>query len=93
MQEYLVNIKISWPSGITEEELAQLTVTEREMAKKRSQEGHLVRMWRVPGRRENWGLWRAKDTSELHEIISQLPVWPYMDVSVHALADHPVDPK
>ncbi|WP_306667816.1 muconolactone Delta-isomerase [Streptomyces sp. rh34] len=54
--------------------------------------GSLVRMWRVPGRTENGGLWRAPDPTELHAIIASLPVWPWMHVMVHALADHPVDP-
>jgi len=93
MQEYLVNIQITWPDDMTEKQLEQITLEEREMAKTRTKEGHLVRMWRVPGRRENWGLWRAKNISELHDIIAKLPVWPYMDVKVHSLAEHPVDPQ
>ncbi|MGX1953022.1 muconolactone Delta-isomerase family protein [Streptomyces anulatus] len=41
---------------------------------------------------ENWGLRHAADPTELHAVISSLPVWPWMDVTVHALSDHPVDP-
>lgn len=92
MQEFLVNIKIEWPRDLPEETVQRLSVEEREMAAQRAKEGHLVRMWRVPGRRENWGLWRAADATELHDIISALPVWPYMNVTVHPVAKHPVDP-
>ncbi|MFJ8254313.1 muconolactone Delta-isomerase family protein [Streptomyces sp. NPDC094466] len=49
-----------------------------------------------PGLRPQAGadreLWRAADPTELHTNISSLPVWPWMDVTVHALADHPVAP-
>jgi muconolactone D-isomerase len=38
-------------------------------------------------------LWRAADATDLHEIIAALPVWPWMDVTVHALGRHPVDPQ
>ncbi|MGI8305736.1 muconolactone Delta-isomerase [Saccharopolyspora hattusasensis] len=92
MKEFLVNIKIEWPRDLSEETIRKLSVDERTRPTERAAEGHLVRMWRVPGRRENWGLWRAGDASALHEIISALPVWPYMDVTVHPLATHPVDP-
>ena len=90
--EFLINIQINWPSNLASNEIERLSKAEREMAADLADSGHLMRMWRVPGRRENWGLWRASDPSEMHEIISSLPVWPYMEVKVHALAGHPVDP-
>lgn len=93
MQEFLVNINIEWPNEMPSDRKQELTIEERRVAQSRTDEGHLVRMWRVPGRTENWGLWRAKDPTELHEILSGLPVWPYMNLKVHSLAEHPVDPK
>ncbi|NJC23647.1 muconolactone D-isomerase [Arthrobacter pigmenti] len=90
--EFLVNIRINLPHDMPEAEHDNLVVTERAMAAERAKSGNLLRMWRVPGRRENWGLWNAKDSTELHEILSALPVWPWMDLTVHPLAVHPVDP-
>ncbi|NYF13889.1 muconolactone D-isomerase [Pseudoclavibacter sp. JAI123] len=92
MNEYLVNIKIEWPRDLPAQTIHELSVAERQMAATLADAGTLVRMWRVPGRRENWGLWRAADATELHGILSALPVWPYMDLTVHPLAKHPVDP-
>jgi len=91
--EFLVNIKFVWPDSITEERRKDLREKEIKMADELAKKGHLVRMWRVVGRRENWGLWRAKDATEMHAILSSLPIWPYMDVTVHAMAVHPVDPS
>ncbi|GAA1628711.1 muconolactone Delta-isomerase [Leucobacter chromiireducens] len=91
-QEFLVNIQIDWPRDLSEETIARVSAEERQMAAELAQAGTLVRMWRVPGRRENWGLWRAADATALHRVISALPVWPYMSVTVHSLAQHPVDP-
>lgn len=93
LQEFLVNIRIDWPRDLSEETIQRLSVEERAMAADLAAAGNLSRMWRVPGRRENWGLWRAADASDLHRIISGLPVWPYMRVTVHPLAEHPVDPR
>lgn len=92
MAEYLVNIKFVWPDSVTQEERLDLRDRERAHAATLVEKGHLVRMWRVPGRKENWGLWRAKDTTELHDVLTSLPVWPYMDLQVYPMARHPVDP-
>ena len=92
MAEYLVNIKFVWPESVTQEERLDLRDRERKQAATLVEKGHLVRMWRVPGRKENWGLWRAKDTTELHDVLTSLPVWPYMDLHVYPMARHPVDP-
>jgi muconolactone D-isomerase len=91
--EFLINIKINWPADMDPEAKAKISVEERAHAATLAKKGHLVRMWRVMGRRENWALWRAADATEMHAIISSLPVWPYMDVNVIALAQHPVDPQ
>lgn len=90
--EFLVNIKINWPMDLDPQVKDEIIVKEQQYAAKLADQGHLVRMWRVPGRRENWGLWRAADATHLHDIISSLPVFPYMDVTVRPLALHPVDP-
>ncbi|GII92123.1 muconolactone Delta-isomerase [Sinosporangium siamense] len=90
--EFLVNIRIQWPADGDPEKYARIAEEERALAGKLAEAGHLIRMWRVPGRRENWGLWRAESPSELHEILSRLPVWPWMDITVHPLGWHPVDP-
>lgn len=90
--EFLININITWPEGMGDQEIQEISIAERQRAAELTQLGVLVRMWRVPGRRENWGLWRASDATEMHEIISSLPVWPFMQVQVIPLAEHPVDP-
>ncbi len=90
--EFLVNIKINWPLDMDPEIKEEIIREEQQLAGQLAIKGNLVRMWRVPGRRENWGLWKARDATDLHEIISSLPVFPYMDVNVRPLANHPVDP-
>ncbi|MDN2566396.1 muconolactone Delta-isomerase family protein [Aquibium sp. A9E412] len=90
--EFLVNIRFNWPDTITPEERKRLREEELARAAELTEQGHLVRMWRVIGRRENWGLWRAKDGTEMHAVLSSLPIWPYMDIQVVPLAQHAVDP-
>ncbi|PUA18633.1 muconolactone Delta-isomerase [Glaciimonas sp. PCH181] len=92
--EFLVNIKLQWTPNMDETLKQQVITDERSHAAVLIEKGHLVRMWRVPCRFENWGVWRAKSATELHQIISGLPAFPWMsDVAVTPLAKHPVDPS
>jgi len=90
--EFLVNINITWPMDMDPQVKEEIILDEQKHAGNLAAQGNLIRMWRVPGRRENWGLWRANDATHLHDIISSLPVFPYMNVQVTPLAIHPVDP-
>ncbi|RZU29713.1 muconolactone Delta-isomerase [Edaphobacter modestus] len=65
---------------------------ERLRSRQLSEKGVLLRLWRVPGRRANWGIWNANSCDELHDAIVSLPLFHYMTITVHPLASHPNDP-
>lgn len=91
--EFLVNIKLKWSDDMAPDFKEKIIREEREHAAELVKSGTLVRMWRVPCRFENWGVWRAGDATELHQIITNLPANPWMyDITVLPLARHPVDP-
>ena len=90
--EFLVRISIRWPPAGDETSKAELVAAERSRARELADEGLIIRLWRIPGRWENVGIWRAANATELHEAISSLPLYPWFDVSVTALAAHPNDP-
>ena len=70
----------------------ELLEKEAERARQLAAAGILRRLWRVPGRRANWGIWVASTTDELHAALASLPLFPYMSITVHPLARHPNDP-
>lgn len=90
--EFLVCIEVGWPPDGDEEERQRLVDAESVRAAELATDGTIVRLWRIPGRRANWGLWRAPDVTALHAAISSLPFFPWLDVEVHPLAVHPSDP-
>jgi muconolactone D-isomerase len=90
--EFLVHIEIALDASLQANERDALYAAEAERARELAKTDHIVRLWRIPGRRASWGLWRAVDVTELHEVLSSLPLWPYMDVDVIPLALHPNDP-
>ena len=91
--EFLVHIEIEWPADGDPDELARLTGAERERARELSADGTIRRLWRVPGRRANWGLWEAADATALHAALVTLPFFPWLSIEVEPLAAHPSDPE
>lgn len=89
--EFLVHIRFL-PDELDDDSHSDLVDAELQRAAELTVSGNLLRMWRVPGRRENWGIWTARDVTHLHEILTSLPFWPYMDLDVQPLARHAVDP-
>lgn len=90
--EFLVSIEVRLPQSMTEPERTRLAAAEAERAAELAAQGTLLRVWRVPGRRANRGLWSAPDATALHAALCSLPLWPYLEIEVQALAAHPSDP-
>jgi muconolactone D-isomerase len=91
--EFLVHIEVRWPGDGDPAEHARLVEAERARARELAAAGTIRRLWRIPGRRANYGLWAAPDATALHDAISSLPFFPWLDVEVTALAEHPSDPS
>ena len=89
--EFLVQIEIIRPAA-NPQALDHLVPLETRRAEELAAAGLLRRLWRVPGRWANWGLWQVRDSDELHAALKSLPLFPYMDVKVHPLGSHPSDP-
>jgi muconolactone D-isomerase len=89
--EYLVDIKVRLPGDLPADERHRLLAAELRRGKELRASEAIQRIWRVPGALRNVGIWSATDATELHEMISSLPLFPYMEVAVTPLAVHPVE--
>lgn len=91
MQEYLVQIRVALPPEMSSERRDGLAAAERERGLALLSQGAIRRIWRLPGRTANIGIWAARSATELHQLISSLPLHPWMRVDVTALAAHPLE--
>ena len=89
--EFLVRIDVHIPPDMPPEERGRLLEREAARGRELIAAGTLVRIWRIPGRQSNWSVYRAEDATAVHAAITSLPLWPYMDVRVEALATHPLE--
>ncbi|MFC4506007.1 MULTISPECIES: muconolactone Delta-isomerase family protein [Streptomyces] len=87
--EFLVRTENLLPVDTSDEIREKLRAAERERAMELREAGILKRLWRVPGRNATIGLYEAVDPAALHDALTSLPMWKWMDVSVEALAAHP----
>jgi muconolactone D-isomerase len=86
--EFLVEIATSLPPDLDPGRKAELLERERARGQELRAAGTIVRIWRLPGRLANVGIWEAADPTELDAAIASLPLHPWMSVRVTALATH-----
>ncbi len=46
-------------------------------------------LWRVVGKYTNISIFNVESPAELHEILNSLPLYPFMEIEVTALCQHP----
>jgi muconolactone D-isomerase len=89
--EFLVQIQVNYPAVIATGQAEDLFRRERERGAELVLAGRIRRIWRVPGRQANVAIYEAESSNELHEALSSLPLFPWLDISVTALATHPLE--
>lgn len=93
--DYLVEFIITIPEDAPPAEIEQRLAGETTRVAELAAQGHAVRVWKpLPEdrRRRAVGLYRAASDEELEAILDSLPLRPWMEISVMALAEHPNDP-
>jgi muconolactone D-isomerase len=91
--EFLTNATISIPSDIDEETRDALIAAEGVRAGQLAASGELSRAWRTPGHWGNWCLWEQADLAALTAALESLPLFCFMEISIHPLDPHSSDPR
>ncbi len=86
--EFLVEIEVSLPPDMDPATREDLLALERVRGLELKSSGTIARIWRIPGRLANVGIWQAEDATVLHEAITSLPLFPWLDARVTPLALH-----
>ena len=91
----MVEMDVRLPPGLDAAEADDLKARERAHAQELQRDGRWRHLWRVAGRYANVSVFDVGSPDELHELLSSLPLFPYMDIRVTALARHPssIDPS
>lgn len=86
---FIVEMDVNIPESWSEDKIADYVAREKECSQKWQKSGKWVYLWRVAGQYSNVSVLEVESPDELHQIISSLPLFPYMDIKVKALCKHP----
>ena len=84
-----VEMTVRLPATLPAAEADALKATEREVAQGLMRQGIWRHLWRVAGRYANVSIFDVDSVEQLHQLLSTLPLFPYMDIEVVPLCRHP----
>lgn len=84
-----VTMNVRIPHDADPERIETLKAEEKARSQELQRAGTWRHLWRVAGRYSNVSIFDVPGNAELHEILSSLPLFPFMEVSVTALCRHP----
>lgn len=83
--EMVVRLPVDMPTAQAD----ALKKTERELAQSLQRSGKWRHLWRIAGQYANVSIFDVDSVDELHQLLTSLPLFPYMDIEVTALCRHP----
>jgi muconolactone D-isomerase len=86
---YHVQMDVRPPPDVDPERFEKLKAEEKARAQELQRSGKWRHLWRIAGRYANISVLDVTDHDELHAILSSLPLFPFMEITVTPLARHP----
>ena len=88
-----VRMDVRLPHDLDADARADIVAREKAYAQDLQRAGKWPHLWRVVGEYANISIFDVDSNDELHELLAALPLFPFMDIKVMALATHPSDVK
>lgn len=86
-----VRMDVRLPADLDPGERDALLAREKAYSQELQRGGRWPHIWRIAGEYANFSVFDVESGDELHQLISGLPLFPYMDIHVTPLATHPSD--
>jgi muconolactone D-isomerase len=86
---YLVRMDVHIPHDMSPPQADEIKASEKAYSQKLQQTGKWQQLHRIVGEYANYSVFDVDSHDELHTILSELPLFPFMTMQVTALARHP----
>lgn len=86
---FCVEMTVKIPLDSDPVKMDEIKRAEKERATELQKSGKWPHLWRVTGKYSNISIFDVDSNNELHELLMSLPLFPYMDIKVTALSQHP----
>lgn len=84
-----VQMAVNLPVDLDAEVRAAILAREKAYSQELQRAGKWPHLWRVVGEYANVSIFDVASNDELHDLLSGLPLFSYMDIAVTPLATHP----
>ncbi|WP_109474071.1 muconolactone Delta-isomerase [Ornithinimicrobium cavernae] len=88
---YAVKMDVAIPRDLDPEVRADIVAREKAYSHELQRAGEWVHIWRIAGQYSNLSIFDVADNERLHEVLWNLPLFPFMTMEVTPLAQHPSD--
>jgi len=86
---FLVHMQVTIPADADPHRVDRMKADEKALSQRLQQEGTWRHLWRVVGQYANYSVFDVDGPAQLHDVLSRLPLFPYMEIEVDALCRHP----
>lgn len=86
---FCVRMDVDIPRDLDPVEREDVVAREKALAQELQRAGEWVHLWRIVGQYANVSIFDVASNARLHEILSSLPLFPFMRIEVTALTEHP----
>ena len=86
---FQVEMDVALPHDMPAERAGELKRVEKARCQQLMGDGKWRHLWRIAGRYANVSIFDVASHDELHEILTSLPLFPFMAMNVTALCRHP----
>jgi muconolactone D-isomerase len=86
---FMVEMKIDIPLDFDKAEAAALKAAEKARFQELQASGVWRHIWRVVGQYSNVSIFDVESNAALHDLLTSLPLYPFMTMKVTALCRHP----
>ena len=86
---FMAEMEVHLPPDLAPEHVQELKARERAYSQAAQRDGRWPHLWRVAGRYANVSVLDVGSVEELHELLSGLPLFAYLDIRVTPLTRHP----
>ena len=86
---FMAEMEVRLPPDMDPAESKRLREAEQAYSQAAQGDGRWPHLWRVAGRYANVSILDVGSVDELHELLSGLPLFAYLDIRVTPLARHP----
>jgi muconolactone D-isomerase len=80
---------VALPADMPRETADEIKSREKAYSQALQHSGKWRHIWRLAGEYANFSVFDVASNAELHEVLSGLPLFPYMKISVTPLCRHP----